>query len=110
MNLLPFWKTILWKSWANRAAALGGVFAAGAGCMHGFDAIYPSRPGDLSEYILAAAAAFMGIVVAPMLRVIAQNFGTDSDGNQIVTAVGTAPTGTNPNPLVVVATPPTQKP
>lgn len=110
MNLLPFWKTIIWKSWANRAAAFGGVLAAGCGALHGFDAMYPSVYGDKAEYVLAAAAAFLGIVVAPTLRVVAQNFGTDSDGNQIVTAVGTAPPGTNPTPPVVVAAPPAQKP
>jgi len=73
--------------------------------MHAYDAFYPSKAGDLSEYYFAAAAAFMGIVVAPMLRVISQNFGTDSSGNQIVGAIGTAPPGTSPTPPVVVAMP-----
>lgn len=110
MKLLPFWKTIIWKSWSNRAAAFGGVLAAACGGMHAFDAVYPSKAGNLSEYYLAAGAAFMGLVVAQVLRIIAQNFGTDPDGNQIVTAVGIAPPGSSPTPPVVVAAPLVQKP
>ena len=105
MKFLPFAGTILWKSWANRAAAFGGVLAAACGALHGFDAMYPSVWGDKSEYVLAAAAAFFGIVVAPVLRVVSQNFGTDASGNQIVGAIGTAPAGTSPTPPVVVAMP-----
>lgn len=111
MNLLPFWKTILWKSWSTRAAAFGGVLAAACGSLHAFDMLYPSTYGSTAELWLAAGAAFMGLVIAPTLRVVAQNFGTDPEGNQIVTAVGVAPPGTNPNPPVVVAAdPPGAKP
>lgn len=103
INFLPFAATILWKSWANRAAAFGGVLAAACGSLHAFDAVYASPYGNTAEYWLAAGAAFMGIVVAPTLRVVAQNFGEDKEGNQIVTAVGIAPSGTSPNPPIVVA-------
>lgn len=106
MNLLPFWSTILWKSWSNRAAALSGTLAGITGALHGFDMIYPSQVGTVSELYLAGAAAFCGIVIAPALRIISQNFGTDTAGNQIVSAVGTAPAGSSPTPQVVVAAPP----
>ena len=106
MNLLPFWTTIFWKSWSSRAAALGGICAAACGSMHAFDTLYPSHAGDLTEYGLAAAGAFFGLVVAPTLRVISQNFGTDTAGNQIVSAIGVAPAGASPTPPVVVAAPP----
>lgn len=108
MNFLPFAGTIIWKSWANRAAAFGGILAAACGSLHAFDAVYANPYGNTAEYWLAAGAAFMGIVVAPTLRVVAQNFGTDADGNQIVTAVGVAPPGTSPTPPVVVAKPSTK--
>jgi hypothetical protein len=106
MKLLPFWPTILWKSWSNRAAAMAGVLAGAAGCLHAFDVAYPSSWGNTAEYFLAAGSAFCGLFLAPTLRVISQNFGTDASGNQIVAAIGTAPAGTSPTPAVVVAMPP----
>jgi len=110
MRLLPFWKTIIWKSWSNRAAAFGGVLAAACGSLHAYDAVYPSAFGNKAEYFLAAGAAFMTIVVTQVLRVISQNFGTDASGNQIVAAIGTAPAGTSPTPAVVVAMPDPKQP
>lgn len=106
MNLLPLWKTIFWKSWANRAVAIS------LGCFAGFAAI-TATPDQIVEFVpvlvivgakyMFATGGFVAGVSAPFLRVVAQNFGTDSEGNQIVTAVGTAPAGTSPNPPVVVA-------
>lgn len=110
MNLLPFWQTILWKSWSNRFAALGGTLAGITGALHGFDMIYPSQVGTVVELYLAGASAFCGIVLAPACRIIQQNFGTDASGNQIVSAIGTAPPGSDPRPSVVIAMPPVAVP
>lgn len=106
MNLLPFWKTIIWKSWANRAIALS------LGCFAGFAGI-SATPVDVLAYVpdmlisgtkyALATSGFIFGIAATLLRVVVQNFGVDAVGNQIVTAVGTAPPGTNPNPAVVVS-------
>lgn len=109
MNLLPFWKTILWKSWANRAVAISlasfAGFAAISATPTDMLAFVPDLVINGAKYVLATTGFVAGIA-SPFLRVIAQNFGTDpASGQQIVTAVGVAPAGTNPTPAVVVASP-----
>jgi len=108
MKLLPFASKIFWKSWANRAVLLS------LGCFTGFTAI-SAMPDKVMEFVpflvttgvkyVFATGGFLFGVAAPFLRIVTQDFGTDSSGNQIVGAIGTAPPGTSPTPPVVVAMP-----
>jgi hypothetical protein len=106
MKLIPFAGTILWKSWANRAIGLS------LGCFAGFAAI-SATPAEIMAFVpvvvvigakyVFATGGFVAGVASPFLRVVAQNFGEDAKGNQIVSAIGVAPAGTDPTPPVVVS-------
>lgn len=112
MKFIPNAVRISFKSWSVWAGALAGTLAVSAGSLHAYDAAFPSALrtwGPTAEGWMLAASGFCGLVLVPILRGIGQNFGLDAQGQQIVSAIGTAPPGSSPTPPVVVSKPTAKK-